>query len=312
MSIWKHKQVNLSLPINDKLTLGEGFTAIDELNVGGRIVYIKREDLNPTGSWKDRASAYKISQLKDAKVLHAVISSSGNAAISLLTYANQLYPEITLHVIVSEANAAKSKIKIIQSLIGSKHKLYLERNLKKKRAEVISKYKAVNLGASLDNDLVKSYWSLGLELANHLKNRVTKNDVIYIPASSGTAAVGIVQGLTMKLAEHQVPRIVLCQTQSVNPIVQLLGESLQSYHSSLADSIIDRTCLRSPQLLQIIKNTNGSAYAITDVELEKARTELLTKYPDVSYTSLLSYAAMKRELGEKLLLGNVYCIFSGR
>jgi len=44
--------------------------------------YIKREDLNPTGSAKDRALFYQVNNLQKLGFTNAVISSTGNAAIS--------------------------------------------------------------------------------------------------------------------------------------------------------------------------------------------------------------------------------------
>jgi threonine synthase len=48
-------------------------------------IYLKREDLNPTGSHKDRGLAFEISShIQDGKD-EFIISSSGNAAISAVT-----------------------------------------------------------------------------------------------------------------------------------------------------------------------------------------------------------------------------------
>ncbi|MBU0648413.1 PLP-dependent lyase/thiolase, partial [Patescibacteria group bacterium] len=49
-------------------------------------IFLKREDLNPNGSFKDRALAYQVSYLKQQNQKYCVISSSGNAAISTAAF----------------------------------------------------------------------------------------------------------------------------------------------------------------------------------------------------------------------------------
>ena len=62
-------------------------------------VFLKREDLNQTGSAKDRAIIYQIQNLKKKGFDSAVISSTGNAAISAAYYCQQ--EQISLTVFLS-------------------------------------------------------------------------------------------------------------------------------------------------------------------------------------------------------------------
>jgi threonine synthase len=81
-----------NLPFQQFLSLKEGNTPlIDQpalaslLKIAG--VRIKDESSNPTGSHKDRMSAYGISHALHAKAHTVVLASSGNAAISAAAYA---------------------------------------------------------------------------------------------------------------------------------------------------------------------------------------------------------------------------------
>jgi len=68
-------------------------------------LYLKREDLNLTGSAKDRAIVFQIENLKKQGFNQAVISSTGNAAISAAYFCQKanikltvfLSPDVNLH-----------------------------------------------------------------------------------------------------------------------------------------------------------------------------------------------------------------------
>ncbi len=335
MSIWKNKEIRKSINTENLLTLDEGETPVDVL----KEIILKREDLNPTGSWKDRGSAYKLTQLVSDNINEAVLSSSGNAAISLLTYANKLIPEFKLHIVVSPNTNPIKLDKIKELVVNTKHELHITENTRKKSIELSAQLKIPNLRASIDEDIVKGYWSLGFEIAKLIKNNVeNKKIALFVPVSSGTALVGLTQGLLNKLEqEYLMPQIYVCQTEKVCPIVDQL--SVVSYQSSvearslklevetensklktrnsLADAIFDTIALRAPQVIKIIKETNGDAYAISNKELLEAESYLSEsqvsgiRYQKFSYTSLLSVAGFLRAKKEGKVFDTSICITSG-
>src|SRR3972149_6658110 len=79
---------SLPLPPDVELpSLGEGGTPLVPASVDGRRVYFKCEQLNPSGSFKDRGSVVLVAALRAAGVRQAVEDSSGNAGASLAAYA---------------------------------------------------------------------------------------------------------------------------------------------------------------------------------------------------------------------------------
>lgn len=78
----------LPLPPGAQLiSLGEGNTPLITLNIEGRSIHFKCEQLNPTGSFKDRGTAVLVSALSAAGETEVVDDSSGNAGASLAAYA---------------------------------------------------------------------------------------------------------------------------------------------------------------------------------------------------------------------------------
>jgi threonine synthase len=78
----------IPLPQNAELiSLGEGETPLVDLQIEGRAIHFKCENLNPTGSFKDRGSVALVSALAALGVEEAVEDSSGNAGASFAAYA---------------------------------------------------------------------------------------------------------------------------------------------------------------------------------------------------------------------------------
>jgi threonine synthase len=313
--IWKHKEIREAFGNSNFsfITMDETDTPVQVLSDDKSKLFIKREDKNPTGSWKDRGTAYKLTKLLEEGYGEAVLSSSGNAAISFLTYANKI-KNFALHIVVSK-KIKPQKLQIIKELISpNTHQLYIVEQPRKFSVELSAKLKIPNLRASIDEDITKGYWSLGFELAKLFKDPKNADDAIFFGVSSGTAMVGAVQGLFMKIKDEALmPKCFVCQTQSVYPVVKALHPELNLQESdSIADSIIDSIALRSPQLLKIIRETDSDAYAISNTELLEAEKFANIKgITDMSHTSLLSLAGYLRAKNSGMNFKNAIIIASG-
>src|SRR5690606_37837504 len=108
-------------------------------------------------------SAYKVTELLANNVTEAVITSSGNAVISLLTYLKEVQ-NFKLNIVL-EPFTNKNKIELIQKLIkNSKHELFIQKNSKKFALRLSIQKNIPNLRSAIDNNILKGYWSLGFEL----------------------------------------------------------------------------------------------------------------------------------------------------
>lgn len=335
MSIWQHKEIRKAFEIDSArplesinlISLDEGNTPLEEVkDTDNNTIYIKREDLNPTGSWKDRGTAYKLSKLINDGINEIVLASSGNAAVSFLKYANVLQtqediPNFKLHIVISPG-ADKKKQELIDMLASAgDHRIYIDPKAKTKAAEISAQLKIPNLKSALDSDLTKGYWSLGIELSKLVKHNQDKELYLAAPVSSGTALVGIIEGLQSALQnEYLLPKVIVCQTQSTNPIVDLYHnkqrlEENDNSESSLASAIVDKSAMRAPQIINLIKQTKGDALNIKNEELLAAENFIKEKNSFLSYTSLLGIAAylrLKQEKGNSFKNTYFISIASGR
>ena len=74
-------------------------------------LYLKREDKNITGSTKDRVIPLQIEKLKKNGFSQAVISSTGNAAISAAYFCQQKQVELTIFL---SPNVSPQKLAVLK------------------------------------------------------------------------------------------------------------------------------------------------------------------------------------------------------
>ena len=92
------------------VSLGEGGTPLIAVKQDRHQVYLKCEQHNPTGSFKDRGAAILMSSLRAAGVETAVEDSSGNAGASLAAYAARCGCKVKIFVPSYASGPKRSQI----------------------------------------------------------------------------------------------------------------------------------------------------------------------------------------------------------
>ena len=93
-SMWRYIEL---LPVSKPdciVSLGEGWTPLLRMSsweqkLQLKKLWIKREEQNPTGSFKSRGFSVAVSLLKESEVTKAAVPSNGNAASALAAYASR-------------------------------------------------------------------------------------------------------------------------------------------------------------------------------------------------------------------------------
>lgn len=280
----------------DLITLGEGSTPLVKIDN----IYFKCEFKNPTGSHKDRAFAFQISKLKEQGIENAVISSSGNAAISAFNYCK--LAGIELNIFISP-NINKNKLKILEDL---------NCNIFQTPKPVSAAFKfsktnnAYNLRQSTDPNALAGYQNIASEI---IKEGIVP-DVVFVPVSSGTTLVGIATGfekLRFKVALHAV------QTDVIHPIAGVFDKNFsQTSQKSLAGAIVARFTPREDEVIEKIRKSNGCGWVITNNEMELGRKWLLSHNLDCSYEGAAVLAALWKAKKQGYKFRNPVCLLTGR
>lgn len=263
-------------------------------------VYFKCEFANPTGSHKDRALAYQITKLQEKDIREAVISSSGNAAISAAYYCK--LAGIKLNIFIS-TTINKNKRKVLKDLNCN---IFQTPKPVSASIKFAGKKNVFNLRQSTDPNALIGYESIAKEIIDEK----IMPDAFFLPVSSGSTLVGVSAGFE-KLG-YDVP-IHAVQTDAIHPIAGVFDKDFQATgKKSLADAIVAKYTPRESEAIKIIKQTNGWGWVINKDEMEKARSWLLSHHLDCSYEGAAALAALWKSKKQGYKFKNPVCLLTGK
>jgi threonine synthase len=319
MGIWKYKNLKANVKKKYRLSLEEGDTPYDTCHSLSKklhidTVYIKREDKNPTGSFKDRQIAYQLSYHLSKGIKAFALSSSGNAAISLTAYGLKTSAQIDIFISTSiDTLKLKRLASVCNKNITSPLKpiiiriknitLHFSKHPRSDAIKYSHKTKAYNLRGSLDAEAINGYKTIAYELSE----QCPEADAIFLPTSSGTSCVGIFEGF--RELQVDIPQFHLVQTGRIHPIAKEFDKNFKVSDTSKATAICDRVAKRKGMVMEIIRKTNGFGWVISDREIEKAQNLAHTKCkmkisPDsaLSIAGLVKALSMKKKVTKPILL----------
>lgn len=319
MSIWKFPSISKQIPENKQLTLGEGNTNIytiyldrHELKQLGieakntQKVILKLETMNPNRSFKDRSLAFQISYYYAHGKSKLLISSSGNAANSAASYVG--LTDIKLAIFVSN-KINPLKLSHLKDIIDNNPHVTLNFSDKAKSDAIkfSNQGNYINLRGSEDDVAIEGFKTISYELSQ----QAPEADAVFIPCSSGTSTMGIAKGY--KEVVEELPQIHICQTTKIHPMAKEFDFVFTKTNDSPADAIVDRVAKRKSEVTEIIKETNGFGWVLSEEEINKATNFLKkkTNLPDLTSNGCLSFAGLIRSMKKKKRFKNPVCIISG-
>jgi len=298
-SLWRYTRFFPYIKEADIITLGEGWTPLVKFSAN---VYFKLENLNPTGSFKDRGSATLISALhRLVEKAHGYISedSSGNAGASVAAYAARAGLKAKIYVPQTVSGPKSNQIQFygaeVIKVSGSRAQVAEEAQKPVKNGFYI--------GHILDPLFRDGIRSLAYEIAEQFDWHVPER--IYLPASAGTLLLGVASGFSHLVESgviESMPRIVACQTSQVSPLYHRF-KNLRYNPPEKITSIADALVSVNPPLLNLmveqLKVAKGDAVMVQEEEILTAFKELARKGFFVEPSSAVAYAAYKRQLKSK-------------
>ncbi|GAA3513373.1 threonine synthase [Actinocatenispora rupis] len=267
----------MPLPDLARLSLGEGMTPVvcaPELAelVGVAEVWLKLDQLNPTGSFKDRAVAAGVAHALANRAPGVVCASSGNAAASAAAYAARaglpaivLVPVGTPAAKVAAANAHGARILAVPGGYSAAFALGAELCAELGYANVATTY--VNPHA------VAALRTVGYELHEQLPGLTD----VYVPTSAGPLVHGVVAGY--RDLGVPVPRPVVAQPAGCAPIARAYRaghDTVEPWrHVDTRVSGLDDALVGYPtdgtHTLRSLRSADGRAVALDDDEIDAAR-----------------------------------------
>lgn len=274
-------------------------------------LYFKREDLHPLLSHKGRSLPLMIDTHLKNKAKTFVVSSSGNAAIASALYLKKLNQKrkekITLQIFVGE-KIDSAKFKKLKKLTDKNITLAQVKNPKQTAFQLQKNNKATWLRQSTDDTALTGYENLATELS-----KIKNLSAVFVPTSSGTTALGLINGfkkLKQKVQVHVV------QTSAVHPIAENFSPMRSCYteKESLATAIVDKVALRKLPLIKAIKETGGSGWVANNQEIEST-IKLVNKNEKIklSTNSALAVVGLEQALKNNWKFdGPIVCVITGQ
>ena len=283
-NLWRYREV---LPVDDDqniLSLGEGMTPLIKAQrlgaqLGMNNLFIKDEALNPTGSFKARGMAVAISMAKELGVNKLAVPSAGNAAGALAAYAAKagipafiFMPRDTPRANIVECQQTGANVTLIDGLITDCGKIVGERKAAEGWFDVSTLKEPYR---------VEGKKTMGYELAEQMRWELP--DVILYPTGGGTGLIGMWKAFDemerMGWIDSRRPRMVTVQAEGCAPIVRAFAAGANA-GADIPDAHTVASGLRVPKavgdfiMLDILRNSGGTAVSVTDEELLTAVKEI--------------------------------------
>ncbi len=299
------------------VTLGEGRVPVESLALPGLPdgVLALREDLEPTGSWKDRGSSVLVTAMRAAGVREAVEDSSGNAALSLARYAREAGIHLRTFV---PAGATRVKKELIAAAGAEVVEVDGPR-----RAATAAAREAAARGAFWASHAAQPLHALGaataaLDLAEVLPRE--RPGTVIVPVGQGGLLAGLRAGFEALVREgrlHRLPRLVGVQSAACAP-VRAAWERANGRvpcGPGLAEGVLVERPARIPEALAAARASGGTIGTVDDLALERALRLLWREGRRVEPTAALPVAWLlaggARELAAGGAAGPVIVVLTG-
>ncbi|MCR3748153.1 threonine synthase [Lentzea californiensis] len=277
-SLWRYRDV---LPVRDPdpaFSLGEGMTPLVPLPALSRAldatVLMKDESLVPTGSFKARGAAVGVARAKELGIEGIKMPTNGNAGAAWALYAARAgirsviaMPEDAPLITREEVEASGAELRIVPGTIADAGKAIADVGL-------------FDASTLREPYRIEGKKTMGYEIVEQLGWRVP--DVIVYPTGGGVGLIGIHKALhemrELGWINGKLPRLVAVQSTGCAPIVRAFDEG--KAESTFWDgAYTDAFGINVPKplgdfiILQAIRETDGTAVAVTDEQIAADRAE---------------------------------------
>ncbi|SDP27929.1 threonine synthase [Paenibacillus sp. yr247] len=283
-SLWRYHEILPIRNFDSIVTLGEGWTPLVRLHslekkLSLKQIWIKREEQNPTGSFKARGFSVAVSLLSVRGIKKVTVPSNGNAASALSAYAGragmQAYvflPQDCPPQIIEECKHYGAFTFLVDGMIHDAGKIIEEGK---------TEQGWFNAGTLQEPGRVEGKKTMGFEIAEQLNWKLP--DVIVYPTGGGSGIIGIWKAFhelkALGFIRGCLPRLISVQEEGCQPIVDAMENASLPTKLSL-HSATNPTGLRVPfppdldLVVSILKETNGAAIAVSKEEIRSAQQTL--------------------------------------
>ncbi len=237
--------------------------------VGAKRVYLKDEGRNPTGSFKDRASAIAVMKAQEFGADTVACASTGNAASSLAGLAASVGLRSVIFLPERAPVPKVTQLLVFGATVVKVRGTY-EQAFDLCRA-ACEKFGWYNRNSGTNPFCVEGKKTAGLEIAGQFGPSVP--DWVVVSVGDGCTIGGIGKGLTEMQTLgfiHRVPRLLGVQAEGARPLVNSF-ESGSDLVPTGADTVADSIAVGTPRnwrrALAQVRASGGAMIAVPDEEI---------------------------------------------
>ena len=280
--------------------MGEGSTPLEPAKrlgteLGLSNLLLKKESINPTGSFKARGMAVAVSRAVELGAIDLVAPSAGNAGGALAAYAaasgvsaTVVMPSDSPAVNQAEVMIAGANLILLDGLISDCGRL----------AQLIAdRLGAFDMSTLKEPYRVEGKKTMGLELAEQLGWRLP--DAIVYPTGGGTGLIGMWKAFAelqaIGLIGADRPRMFSVQAEGCAPIVRAFEEG-KRFAQTWDNASTSAAGIRVPSavgdflILDCLRESKGAAIAVPERDLASMQGRLAQA--GAGYLSLETAAAV--------------------
>ena len=324
LSVWKYKEL---LPIDRQesiVSLGEGGTGLHHCKrlgkkLGLKKLYVKNEGENPTGSFKDRGMTVAVSKAVEKHRKRVICASTGNTSASLAAYS----AKAGLDCIVFIPKGKIAPGKMIQVIMHGARIVEVDGDFDK-ALEIVVKLVADRKDLYLMNSVnpyrLEGQKTLGFEIHDQLDGQ--SPDAVFLPVGNGGNISAVWKGfneLQQLGLSRDKPRMIGIQAAKAAPIVHAIRNHASrvlpvAKAETIATAIRIGSPVNWPKVLRAIRDSNGTAETVTDIQILNAQTQLARDEGIfVEPASAASIAGLEKIVEDKKIDRNdtIVCVTTG-
>jgi threonine synthase len=292
--IWKFAG-SFGLPESSPETyLGEGNTPLVPVDIHGNKFWAKLENLNPSGSFKDRATAVLTSVLRGRNLLKVIEDSSGNAGGSLSLYGAAFGIHCRIYIPSGTSGPKRRQIEVcgaeviqVEGPRENAHKAVIEAALRE--GLPYASHAAQPFGMAGIATIAFEIWNALGEMPG----------TVFCPIGHGSLFTGVLMGfdalVRAGIAANR-PRFIGVQPEACAPVVSAWQKKPfeGSLGSSLAEGTMVETPAREEEILTYLDRERDQLVSVTEMEIAEAHRNLIQAGLYVEPTSAMVLAASSK------------------
>jgi threonine synthase len=297
-TLWRYREAIPILEDESILSMGEGFTPLEEMRFDGHRILLKIDYLFPTGSYKDRGATVLISKVRELGINKVVEDSSGNAGSAISAYCARAGIGCEIYVPGSTSSG-----KLVQIQLYGAHLKKVEGSREKTAEEAMEAASKIYYASHCWNPyFLHGTKTFAFEIWEQMDWKVP--DTLILPVGHGTLLLGAYIGFKeLKEAGRvkRIPKLVGVQSANCAPLYQAFKKGwietpLIEKKETIAEGIAIAKPVRGRQILKVIRETGGEILVVTEKEIRRALKEMSRKGHFIEPTSAATIAGLKKYL----------------